>query len=154
MPEPNGDRLELTAYFDTESGRHKLAIKPESLRICKRNTRVVAVFAKNETVATKEYKPIVLEYRIYDGASTTAERNPERVFRDGPNFPNASFIVPDDGKPCYFMIKDELGIKTREKPCTFPSEGPDEYSVIVRFTHQGWSDDTGSGEHHDLHVES
>ena len=154
MPEPNGDRLDLRAYFDADSGRHKLAITPESLRICKRNTRVVAVLAKNETVKTKQYRPLILEYRIYAGVSKAAEKDPERVFRDGPNFPNSAFIVPDDGKPCYFMIKDQLGIRTREKPCMFSGEGPDEYSVIVRFAHQGWDDDTGSGEHHDLHIES
>jgi hypothetical protein len=122
------------------------------LRVCKRNTRVLAIAAKNETAGTEYYRPIELGYLIYDSSAKGPTTNPARILSDGPNFPDATFVVPED-KPCYFTIKDELGIKARETPCSFSNDDPDEYSVIIRFRHEGWDDDDGAGVHAAWHFE-
>lgn len=154
MPKSNGDRIELRAYFDAETGRHKLEANPEVLRICKRTTRVVSMTVKNETVETDRYKSVTLGYQIEGGGLKSISRNPQDILDDAPNFPGSSFIVPDDGKPCYFTIKEHLGLDTRPEPCSFPDEKPGAYAVIVRFTHEGWDDAAGSGEHLWWHTES
>ena len=153
MPEPNGDRVVLRAYFDPKDGRHKLVTEPETLRVCKSKTRVVSMALNNETVGTDQYQPVVLSYRINGGSAGKNSRDPKTVFDDCPNAPGSSFIVPDDGKPCYFTIKEHLGIKVRPTDrCMFKDDDP-EYAVTVRFTHSGWDDAFGSGEHDPWHTE-
>ena len=109
--------------------------------------------AKNETVGTENYKPIMLGCVINGGSAPANSKNPLDAFEDSPNTPGASFIVPDDGKPCYFTIKERLGIEARPDPCTFPDSEPGKYALIVRFTHEGWDDAAGSGEHVWWHME-
>jgi hypothetical protein len=154
MPKPNGDYVRMRAFYDDETQTHKLAVDPEGLRICKRNTRALAISANNETVNTNQYRPIVLEYRIYESVEKEPSKDPKRAFSYGPNNSNSAFLVPDDGTPCFLLLKDKLGIKSRETPCSFPEEGANEYSLIVRFAHPGWDDAFGAAEHEAWHVES
>ena len=153
MPEPNGSIVKLRAYFDPKSGRHVLEANPETLRICKSTTRVVSMLVQNETVETEHYKPVILGYQMEGGRLTKISRNPQEVFDDSPNFPGSSFVVPDDGKPCYFMVREHLGLEPREKPCGFSDDGPGKHTLVVRFSHEGWDDHAGSGEHVDWHME-
>lgn len=154
MPEPNGDRVQLRAYYDPETGRHKLEVNPEVLRVCKRKTRVVSMTVTNETVETDQYKAVTLGYRIEGGKLKSASRNPKDVFDDCPNLPGSSFMVPDDGKPCYLTIKQHLGLEPRPEPCSFSDDKPGPHVMIIRFTHEGWDDAAGSGEHAWWHTES
>lgn len=153
MADRTGNLVELRAYVDPKDGKHKLETHPEGLRICKRKVRVLGMAVKNETVGTPEYKPVVLGFHIR-GGSAGKSQDPSMVFDDAPNFPGGKFIVRDDGKPCYFTIKKHLGLKERKKPCTFPDEDPGEYAVFVNFSHEGWDDAFGSGDHEWWHIES
>lgn len=154
MPEPNGDKVRLRAYFDTETKRHKLEARPEILRIRKRDTRSVSMTLENETIDTEHYKPVALGYRIQGGRLKTASSNPRDVFGDCPDSFRSSFTVSDEGAPCRFTFHQHLGLEERPNGRAFSEDKPGPHAVIIRFTHQGWDDAAGSGDHIWWHTES
>ncbi|MEZ5366156.1 MAG: hypothetical protein R2748_28420 [Bryobacterales bacterium] len=154
MPTTPGTILTLRGFYDEKVRRHKLVAEPESLQICKRKTRVLALVAKNETAGTEHYKPLVLGYRINGGDVPANSGEPKHVFEDSPNAGGRSFIPVDGGKPTYFMLKEHLGLEPRENACSFPDAKPGKHAVIVQLSHEGWDDAEGSGYHADWHIES
>ena len=111
MAKTPGTVLRLRAYFDEKDGLHKLAADPETIPICKRKTRVMALVARNETVGSKHYKALVLGYRINGGDAPANTPDPKHAFEDSPNRGGQSFIPVDEGQPTYFMLKQHLGLE-------------------------------------------